>query len=82
MRGLTGILSQPVYRMIAVSLIHFLWQGTLVGVLLSAVNRVLRRSSAHSRYAAACAALAMMLTLPVVTAWRLQTKNELTETPA
>ena len=72
MKALAGILTQPLCRAIALSLIHFLWQGVLVALLLAAGNGGLRRSSARARYAAACAAMALLLALPAVTVWRLR----------
>jgi beta-lactamase regulating signal transducer with metallopeptidase domain len=51
------------------TLAHFLWQGTAVALLLAAVNAALRRSSANARYFASCAALLLMLALPLITFW-------------
>lgn len=50
---------------LAATLLHFLWQGAFVALLLAGVNRVLSR--ADSRYAAACGALAAMLALSTAT---------------
>jgi beta-lactamase regulating signal transducer with metallopeptidase domain len=51
------------------ALIHFIWQGTFVAILLAGVLQVLRGRSTNARYAAACAALLLMLiALPVTTA--------------
>ena len=36
------------------TLIHFVWQATLVALLLGGVLRVLRRHSANVRYLAGC----------------------------
>jgi beta-lactamase regulating signal transducer with metallopeptidase domain len=49
------------------ALIHFTWQGTLVALSLSGVLRVLRGASTNARYAAACVALLLMLSLPLYT---------------
>ena len=49
------------------TLLHFLWQGAAVAALLAAAQLVLARASAEARYLAGCAALALMLALPVVT---------------
>jgi beta-lactamase regulating signal transducer with metallopeptidase domain len=49
------------------ALVHSLWQDTAVGLLLWATLVVLRHSSAHARYVASCAALALMAALPIVT---------------
>jgi beta-lactamase regulating signal transducer with metallopeptidase domain len=53
------------------ALIQFVWQGTVVALFLRGAQFVLQRRSAHSRYLAACAALAFMAVLPVVTAFFL-----------
>jgi beta-lactamase regulating signal transducer with metallopeptidase domain len=49
------------------TLIHFTWQGTLVALSLAGVLRMLRGSSTNTRYAAACVALLLMLSLPLST---------------
>ncbi|MDQ5873512.1 MAG: M56 family metallopeptidase, partial [Acidobacteriota bacterium] len=53
------------------ALFHFLWQGALVAVVLAAIRLALARKSPATRYAVACGALALMLALPVATAWSL-----------
>jgi beta-lactamase regulating signal transducer with metallopeptidase domain len=49
------------------ALVHSLWQDAVVGLLLWGTLVVLRHSSANARYLAACAALAVMAALPIVT---------------
>jgi bla regulator protein blaR1 len=49
------------------TLLHSLWQGALVAVLLASANVFLRRRSAEVRYAAASAALGLLLLLPLGT---------------
>lgn len=52
------------------ALIHFLWQGALVALLLEIVLCFLREHSARSRYVVRCAALLVMGLLPLATwAW-------------
>jgi len=53
------------------TLVHFAWQGALVGLAAAIALRLLRHSSPQSRYGVACVALAAMLVLPGATAWRL-----------
>src|SRR5687767_12431644 len=48
-------------------LIHSLWQGGAVAVLLAAALGVARRAAPSVRYALALAALALMVALPVLT---------------
>jgi beta-lactamase regulating signal transducer with metallopeptidase domain len=57
-------LAEPV----AHALVHFLWQGSLVGLLLGGAFRLMRGRQAAPRYRCACLALLLMLSLPVVTA--------------
>jgi HEAT repeat protein/beta-lactamase regulating signal transducer with metallopeptidase domain len=49
------------------TLIHFTWQGTLVALSLACVLRMLRGASTNTRYAVACVALLLMLSLPLFT---------------
>jgi uncharacterized protein (TIGR03435 family) len=53
------------------TLVHFAWQGALVGLTAAAALRLLRHATPQSRYAVACLALAAMFALPGATAWRL-----------
>jgi TonB family protein len=53
------------------ALIHFVWQGSIAGLVLWATLFALRKRSPNSRYAVSCAALALLAFLPIVTTWRL-----------
>jgi hypothetical protein len=53
------------------ALLHFIWQGTLVGLAASAALWFARHRTAAARCVLACAALTAMLALPLVTAYRL-----------
>ena len=50
------------------TLVHFTWQGALAGAAAGTGVRLLRARSPQSRYLVLCAALAMMLAAPLVTA--------------
>jgi len=52
---------------VTAALLHFVWQGTLVAFVLWIALFALRRRSAQARYAASCAALALLAALPVAT---------------
>lgn len=54
------------------ALVHFLWQGAALAVLLAVALSVTRPSAARTRYALSVATLALMALLPLVTAVRLQ----------
>ena len=53
------------------TLLHFVWQGTVIALATACVFRLLRGSRPQLRYATACVALAMMLATPVATAFLL-----------
>lgn len=50
------------------ALLQFVWQGAALGIITAAALAALRRSAADIRYVVAAVGLALMLTLPVVTA--------------
>jgi TonB family protein len=56
------------------ALLHFLWQGLLVALILWGALFLLRKRSANSRYLAACVALALLTLAPVVTTGILYTQ--------
>ena len=49
------------------TLFHFLWQGALVALMLALARVALKRRAANLRYLASCAAMLLMLALPVIT---------------
>lgn len=60
----------PAVRAIGVALIWFLVQGAIAGAVVAVMLRFARRSSANLRYLIACAGLAAMTAMPVVTTAR------------
>ncbi|WP_146907079.1 M56 family metallopeptidase [Arenimonas daejeonensis] len=52
------------------ALVHFLWQGLLVGLAAALALALLGNARPQLRYAVACAALALCLVLPVATVLR------------
>jgi len=60
-------LSGPVVERLGWALVHSLWQGAAVAVLLALVLLVLRRATPQMRHAASLAALLVLATLPAVT---------------
>lgn len=67
MNTLDALLASPFFYALGWALVHFVWQGAIVAALYAVVKVFLRKSSANARYAAACAALAVMLILPPAT---------------
>ncbi len=67
------------------TLLHFLWEGAVVGIFVAACLRALKSKSAEARYAAACAGLILMGALPILTfvalrATTVGTKEQFTQT--
>src|SRR5262249_7332164 len=50
------------------TLIHFVWQGAAIGIVVWTAFRGARRQSANVRYLLACAGLIAMITVPAITA--------------
>ena len=53
------------------ALVHFVWQGALVALVVAVALRLMRHASASARYALSAGALFAMILLPTATAWRL-----------
>ncbi|HVQ12416.1 MAG TPA: M56 family metallopeptidase, partial [Vicinamibacterales bacterium] len=53
---------------LSAALIHFVWQGVLIGALLWICLGALRNCSAAVRYVVCCAALALLVVVPAATA--------------
>jgi beta-lactamase regulating signal transducer with metallopeptidase domain len=67
MRYTNALLSHPVFQLLGWTLLHFVWQGALVALAYAGISLSLRRSTANLRYLVACAAMLLMLALPVAT---------------
>jgi beta-lactamase regulating signal transducer with metallopeptidase domain len=71
MSAIDTLLRQPAAQVMGWALLHFIWQGALIGALAAVALAALRRSAADVRYVVATIALSLMLTLPIVTAVQL-----------
>jgi TonB family protein len=69
----SAIASNPAVRAIGVALIWFVVQGAVVCAAAAGLLAMTRRASANVRYLIACAGLAAMAVMPVVTAVRVWT---------
>jgi beta-lactamase regulating signal transducer with metallopeptidase domain len=67
MNAFETLLENPFVQTLGWTLLHFLWQGALVAILFANLQAVLRRRSANMRYALSCAAMLLMLALPIAT---------------
>lgn len=76
MSAIEPLLQDPVAQAIGWALIHFIWQGALIGLLAALALAALRRSAADVRYVVGAIALSLMATMPIVTGvqtWRTVT---------
>jgi beta-lactamase regulating signal transducer with metallopeptidase domain len=64
------LLSQPAWQRVAWTLVHFVWQGAIIGAALWLLLFFL--NGAHSRYATALVAFMTLIACPIVTLWTLQ----------
>lgn len=67
MMTMGNLLTEPYFQALGWSLLHFVWQGAIVALLLATANFAFRRSSANKRYLLACGALLLMAALPIAT---------------
>ncbi len=69
------LVESSLFQALGWSLLHFLWQGSLVAILLLVARSFLRERGAHVRYCLACGAMLLMLMLPLSTAWLINTSS-------
>src|SRR6266496_6629262 len=67
MISLEMLLAKPIFQALGWALVHFIWQGTAVALLYAGLAGLLRRRAANVRYSVACAAMLLMIALPVAT---------------
>src|SRR5256885_17272156 len=67
MNHLEAWIHTPIAKALGWSLIHFLWEGTAIALLLAIVLVLCRRSEARLRYALCCTALFAMAAAFAVT---------------
>ena len=92
MSAIEHLLRQPAAQVLGWTLLHFVWQGALVGGFTALALAGLRRSAADVRYVVSTIGLSLMLTLPTVTVvqlWRaaatgveVSSARTMTTTPA
>lgn len=71
MSAIEHLLREPAAHVLGWALLHFVWQGALVGGSTALALAGLRRSAADVRYVVSTIGLSLMLTLPTVTAVQL-----------
>jgi beta-lactamase regulating signal transducer with metallopeptidase domain len=73
--GMAAIWASPATEAVARALVHFLWQGALVGIATGGILALLDKARASTRYAVALGALFLMAALPIATASRLMDRT-------
>ena len=61
------LVASPLAHALGLSLVQFVWQGALLGMVGSLVLLALRRASAHLRYLTMCLTMAAMVATVAVT---------------
>ena len=67
MNTLLAFVSETALQALGWTLVHFLWQGIVVFLLLGSAMQMMRLQSPHARYLTSCVALLLMLLLPLAT---------------
>src|SRR5262245_26130187 len=76
MTAIDDLLREPAAQALGWALLHFIWQGTIAGVLTAIALAALSKGASDVRYVVATIGLSLMVTLPAVTAiqfWRSAT---------
>ncbi len=76
-----NFVSPTLIESIAVTLLHFIWQGCLIGLSTSVAVHYLRRNAPEIRYRASLAALVAMVVCPVSTFLVLSGGDQLNRSP-
>jgi len=70
MNAMQNLVTGPAAHVLGWALLHFLWQGVLIAMLLKLILRVIPARLAGLRYWIASAALTAMLWMPGISIWR------------
>ena len=69
--SLSGVTSEalrhPFVEKLGWALLHFVWQGAIVAIVVWSIHLLMRRASANARYLVACGGLLLTGLLPMVT---------------
>jgi ankyrin repeat protein/beta-lactamase regulating signal transducer with metallopeptidase domain len=82
MNGWVNLFSEPWVQRLGWVLIHFLWQGAGIALLLAVALRLFARASSHIRYVTIGSALLLCAVMPVATWIILSPQAQLSVLPA
>ena len=74
------LLDTPLVQSIGWALLHFVWQGTVIGIAAALVLRALAGARPTMRYAVACFSLALMLIVPILAVFTNRASDSVTAT--
>jgi len=74
------LLDTPLVQSIGWALLHFVWQGTVIGIAAALVLRALAGARPTMRYAVACFSLALMLIVPILAVLTNRASDSVTAT--
>lgn len=80
--ALTYLLALPATETLGWTLLHFLWQGALIALMLAILLWLLKANRPNLRYSLSCASLALMLVCPIVTYFVLRQPSTETSSAA
>ncbi len=64
---LENLVSHPILSTLALTLIHFLWQGVLIAGALKVMLLLISKQSSLARYSVSCLAMVLSLLVPIAT---------------
>ncbi|MEO8011251.1 MAG: hypothetical protein ABI650_06360, partial [Dokdonella sp.] len=67
----------PWVHALGLSLVHFIWQGLLIGALFALARAMIPVEHSSLRYASGLAALALLALCPLATVWMLRPASEM-----
>ena len=67
MKTLTDLIRLPFVETLGWTLLHFVWQGALIALILAALLWLLKNYHPSLRYGLSCASLALMFLCPIIT---------------
>jgi TonB family protein len=77
---LNTFINSPVFNSLSITLLHFLWQGTVLALFLSAALKLISNKYANLRYNLSILTLMLCLITPIIT-YFIVYKTQLTHTP-
>jgi TRAP-type C4-dicarboxylate transport system substrate-binding protein/beta-lactamase regulating signal transducer with metallopeptidase domain len=75
MKSLADVIRLPMIETLGWTLLHFVWQGALIALILAALLWLLKNHRSSLRYGLSCASLALMLVCPIITYMVLETRT-------